>query len=170
MSWSRRLMLAGALALATGCGFQPLYGERGGGGPGDELAVIEIGLIPDRVGQELRNVLLDRLSPDGVPKRARYLLEVRLTVSKERRGIRKDETATRANLRISAGFVLRRAADGAVLFRGVSQATTSFNIVTSEFATLSAEAAAQRRGVRVLGEDIQARLAAYFGRERETGT
>ena len=163
MWWSRRLAVVALLALCTGCGFRPLYGESAGDLT-KELAGIRVSLIADRVGQELHNVLLDRLNPHGVPAKARYVLDVRLTIGREELGIRKDETATRANLEMMATFSLRRAADGVVVFEGRSRSTTSFNIVTSEFAMLSAEIGARRRAVILLGDDIKTRLVAFLTR------
>jgi len=127
-----------------------------------DLAAIKIGLISDRIGQQLYNELRDGLNPTGQPARPLYVLQVKLAESIEELAIRKDETATRANLYLRAEFKLLTAHDGAVLVIGQSRSTTSYNILSSEFATLSALADAQRRGVRVLGGDIKTRLGLYF--------
>jgi hypothetical protein len=86
-----------ALGFLAGCGFRPLYGT-----PQydilPELAAIQVSPIADRIGQQLRNMLYDRLTPDGEPKRPRYTLRVRVTTTKKSLGIQEDETVTRANL------------------------------------------------------------------------
>ncbi|MXW92861.1 MAG: hypothetical protein F4114_01440 [Rhodospirillaceae bacterium] len=166
-----------ALAIGlAGCGFQPLYadrpggkkgGESGGGDVAGDVATVRIAPIADRIGQILRNELLDRLNPSGEPADPRYALEVRLAVSRRELGIRRDETATRANLRFLSSFRLREADSGAIVYSGRTASVTSYNIVESEYATISAERAARRRGAILVADGIALRLAAYFNRLRK---
>ena len=175
-SWSNRrsargLGIAGLCAAAlllSACGFQPLYGSPGDGrpGPAEELAAIRIAPLPDRTGQQMHNLLRDRLNPNGQPRDAAYLLVIALSEAKQELGIRKDETATRANLILSADFSLREAASQKVLFSGVASSTNSYNILTNHFATLFAEKDARERALRELSEDIRTRLAVYFSQPR----
>lgn len=162
MSWFRATALAACLAILGGCGFQPLYGQRDRGSVTAELAAIKIKLIEDRVGQQLHNFLLDRLNPRGKPATAIYDLIIELKESKENLAIRKDETATRANLTLRAEYELRRAATGEILVEGFIRSVTSYDLVDSDFATLSAEADARKRAVREISEDIKIRLGIYF--------
>jgi LPS-assembly lipoprotein len=154
-----------ALGLLAACGFRPLYGT-----PQHpilpELAAIKVTPIPDRIGQQLRNMLYDRLTPKGEPRRPRYTLHVRLKTVKQSLGIQEDETVTRANLIVRADYVLRGARDGTQLIKGVSRSTTSYDVVESDFATLAAEADAERRALTVIRDDITARLSFYFTRDR----
>ena len=166
MWWCRAAATLTIALWLGGCGFQSLYGESGARSVDGNLAAIKIGLISDRVGQQLYNELRDGLNPTGQSARPLYVLQVELAESIEELAIRKDETATRANLSLHAEFKLLAAHDGAVLVSGQSRSTTSYNILSSEFATLSALADAQRRGVRVLGSDIKTRLGLYFGSKR----
>ncbi len=166
-----RCLAAGVVAVLAiglaGCGFRPLYGERDGGSVARDIATVRIAPIADRIGQMLRNELLDRLNPAGEPADPRYALEVRLAVSRQELGLRKDETATRANLRFRSRFRLREAASGAIVYSGRTASVTSFNIVESEYATISAERAARRRGTLLVADSIALRLAAYFNRLRK---
>ena len=86
------------------------------------------------------------------------------SVSKTELGIERDETATRAKLSLSANFKLHGGPNNAVVFYGTSISTSSFNIVDSEFATLSAEKDAIDRAARVVSENIKIRLALYLNR------
>jgi LPS-assembly lipoprotein len=150
------LMLAGL----AGCGFRPLYGGDAGGSAAS-LAQIRIANIPDRPGQQLRNLLLDRLTPLGPPARPAYELSVVLREARHDLAIRKDESATRANLVLTASFVLVPAdARDARRFAGSAVSTNSFNRVRSDFAALSAENDARNRALRVLAEEIRLRIAA----------
>lgn len=162
MSWFRATALAACLAILGGCGFQPLYGQRDRGSVAAELAAVKIKLIENRIGQQLHNFLLDRLNPRGEPATAIYDLIIALKESKEDLAIRKDATATRANLTLRAEYELQRAATGEILVEGSIRSVTSYNIVDSDFATLSAESDARERAVREISEGIKIRLGIYF--------
>jgi len=162
----RRFLLLSALATLAGCGFRPLYGTRAYGGSGavEALSQTWIDPIPDRIGQLLRNNLLDRLNPQGEPERARYRLAVKVAVSKEGLAITKDESITRFNLRVSALFVLHDAGSGQELTRGTARTIAAYNVVDSQFATLVAEKDAEVRAARELSDELRTRLAVYFTR------
>ncbi len=172
MWWYDPLRRAGArsvfvfLALLTAaCGFQPLYGRSDTGiRPQDRLASVRIQPLPDRVGQKMHNLLRDRLNPRGQPVKPAYNLEIRLTETLQELGIRKDETATRANLILQANFVLRDAATNDDLFRGRSRSVNSYNILESQFATQFSESDARDRALREISDEIRNRLAVYFAR------
>ncbi len=149
------------LSLAA-CGFQPIYGGSTPSGVRTSLAMIEVGLIEDRVGQQLRNELVRRLHPDGRPVKPSYRLQVNLSIGKRDLALKKSEIATRANLRMTAAYTLRKNTDGEALIRGTSRITTSYDILTNDFATLTAEEDARRRGVRELADEITNRLAAFL--------
>lgn len=161
-----------ALGWLVACGFVPLYAT-----PRYEvlphLAAIEVSPIPDRAGQQLRNVLYVRLTPKGPPARPAYVLDVDLSVARQLLGFQRDDTATRANFIASASYVLRAVSDGRELTSGQSRFTTSYDVLLSEYATLSAEADAERRALRLIGDDIAMKLSFYFARitrERETAS
>lgn len=176
MSWSdgrRRFLLAAAAGAAplllAGCGFQPLYGRGSVGAVDDDLARVEIGLIPDRIGQQVHNYLLDRINRAGRPERARHRLDVRLSSSKVILGIERDQTATRAKLVLTADFDLTDLATGEVVLRRSARSANSYNIVDSALATRSAELDATDRAARELAEEIRLILALYFRRRAAEG-
>jgi LPS-assembly lipoprotein len=165
-SWQTILALGLALVI-TGCGFQPLYSERGPGNAA-ALALIEVDPIKDRVGQKFRALLQEKLSPKGPPYRPGYVLVVTLAESRRGLAIRKDESATRANLVLSATFSLRPTGVGfynvaALPFSGSVTSTNSYNVLQSEFATQSAETDARDRALRILAEEIRLRIAMALG-------
>ncbi len=178
MWWSRPVpqrvrLAAGAaclllgLALA-GCGFQPLYGrsDTQAVSPLDHMAAIRIAPLPDRVGQQMHNLLRDRLNPRGQPREPAYRLDLELSESRRELGIRKDETATRANLILSASFTLREFGSDRVLLQGRTSSVNSFNILTSQFATSFSESDARKRALRELSDNIRTRLGIYFSADR----
>src|SRR6266481_880851 len=104
MSWSRkaRALAVLSLALATGaCGFRPLYGDIGQtGGVQSKLSQVVVDPIPDRLGQKLRQDLLDRIEPRGESGTGRYHLLVKLAEAQDGEGIRSDLTYARVNYRL----------------------------------------------------------------------
>jgi LPS-assembly lipoprotein len=159
MLWSRLFLCLG-LVLA-GCGYHPLYGQRGADNASvvDELALIRIEGIPDRTGQKMYNMLRERLNPYGKPEQAKYALSVALTETRETLFLEKDETATRTNLTLKASFILRRLDDSSVLVTGSSRSVTSYDILSSPFATEVSKEDARERCARAISDDMRTRLA-----------
>ena len=157
------LLVGGAV---SGCGFQPLYAKN----PSESTVYnqgfpqVDIGLIPDRLGQILRNELLDRINPRGVAATPTYRLEV---AAQERRSdivILRDSTATFAKFIVEANWRLVDLKTNEVVTKGKNQRTSSFTISSSEYAILQAEKDARQRAATELAEDIRLRLALYFDR------
>ena len=152
-----------AATLLSACGYQPLYGERSGGVPVRQaFSAISIAPIPDRVGQLVRNQLIDSLTPQGRPRDPVYILTVVLTQTKEGVALQSDEQATRFNVTLEARFALRESDGGAVVTQGNTRSVAAFNIVRSEFANITAEADAQRRAARQVADSIALRLGVHF--------
>lgn len=157
-------VLAVAVLLLAGCGFQPLYGARGGvANEGVEaMAATRIALIPDRAGQALRNNLLDRLTPRGTPASPRYELAVSLSERLDRLGIALDDSATYGRLTVVARFTLREVASGQPVYAGQSRWTNGFTMVSSHFANMTSEADARSRALLEISEDIRLQLGLHF--------
>ncbi len=171
MSWSRRavcrlgLGVGATVALGglAGCGFQPLHGQADNGSSVTaDLSSVRVEPLRDRVGQQMHNFLRDRLNPRGQPVSPSYRLRVQLTEIVSETGVRRDETATRANLRINADFSLFDFGGGEALFAGSSSSTTSYDILENPFATTVSEEDARERALREVADDIQTRLSIYF--------
>ncbi|WP_282604773.1 LPS assembly lipoprotein LptE [Pelagibius sp. Alg239-R121] len=164
--------LIASLAL-TGCGFQPLNSQdsaaasgsvnaAGNGSTLNELAAIRIAPLSDRAGQEMHNLLRDRLNPAGQPTAPKYELQVRLTESIREVAFESDETATRADLSIVAIYQLRRSDNQKMVSTGRSRSVSSYNILEKQFASTISEADARSRTLRDIADDIRIRLAAHF--------
>lgn len=154
------VIVVAAAMLLQACGFRPVYHARGDASS-ETLSTIDVEPIADRKGQQLRTMLRARLSPKGPADRAFYRLTVTLTESKSELAIRRDESATRANLTLSAKFRLERLPPYAPgTFDGSALSTNSYNVLDSDYATLSAENDARNRALRTLAEEIRLRIAA----------
>ena len=165
----RRGFVAGAAAVVlltlAGCGFRPLYFERAEMPEVTaELALIDIRPIAERVGQEVRNNLLDLVTPLGEPARARYILTVDLVESRQGLALQRDATVTRYNLTVNAEFHLLDAATRAEVNSGSVRSTAAFNVLRADFANVIAERDAEERAARVVAEEIATRLSVFFAR------
>lgn len=163
----RSLLLLAPLGLLAGCGFQPLYGNRQGGGAvaAPEMAQIAIAPIGDRAGQMLRNELRDSLTPTGVPAQPRWRLDVTLKETTTDLVILRDATSTFAKYVGDAKWVLVDLATDTPALQGRSRRIASYSISSSEFASLQAEADARRRVLTAIAEEIRLRLGIHFKRD-----
>ena len=161
------LLLFAALCLGA-CGFRPLYGEHAHAPEVQaQMSAVDIAPIGDRLGQIVRNHLLDAMNPRGTPRSPLYRLEVILTPTRENLAFREDEAATRVNLRVSASYALKRAHSDDVLERGGVRVITSYTVTRQEYATLVADRDAQARAAREIADEIVSRLAVWFERSAQ---
>ncbi len=168
MSWFRILVLLALVPSVGACGFRPLYDQRQDAAVTADLAAIQINVIADREGQKLHNFLLDRLNSKGPAATPLYRLRVTLTTDRRSLALRKDETATRVNLTLTAKYLLRDLRTAKVLFEGRSRATNSYNILQSEFATLASLDDATTQAARELSDEIKTRLAIFLSQRRNS--
>jgi LPS-assembly lipoprotein len=167
---SRRSGAALAALLLCGCGFQPLYatGSSAGVGAGTSLANIYVEPIPERVGYELRNELLDLFGASGQPQGATYRLKLLITQERtEGVALERNATITRYNYRLTAHYELFPASGTTPAKVGDVNALTAYNVASSPYATVIAQRDASDRAARDIAERIRTELAVYF---RESGT
>ena len=150
------------LLCLSACGFEPLYATRDGRSAAGDLAEIRINAIPDRVGQQLRNELLDRLTPRGPAPRQLYALDIKVSESRSELDLRRDTTSTFAKLDLTADFRLIEIATGKVVLSGQSKFASSYNLLRQTFANISAAEDARARGAREISDDLRLRLADFM--------
>jgi LPS-assembly lipoprotein len=159
--------VVGCLTLAA-CGFEPLYGDRtDAAATEDILAFVDVPPIANRTGQMVRIELTNRLTPTRPSPPSRYTLNVKLTRSKTSLAVKNDASATRANLTITASFKLLLNSDSTVLTKGSVRSVNGYDILLTDFATMSAEADARRRGAKDISDGIVDRLAIYMARNAQ---
>jgi LPS-assembly lipoprotein len=157
-----RVLALISLLLLGACGFKPLY-EAGGSTAAmrETLAAIEIAPIKDRIGQIMHNRLLDRLGTAGTPQ---YRLEITLEQSTEKYGTRPDAATTQEQITLRAHVRLMPYSGEEPLFEETLRARTSYDIVLSDFASVSQREDSARRLVLELAERIHRRLAIQFSK------
>jgi len=152
-----------AALMLSACGFRPLYASGPGGiGPGDILASIYVEPIPERVGYQLRNQLLDRLGGTGQQNGATYRLKVVLHENSEGVAIRPNASITRYNYTLSAHYDLYPADGTAPVKSGEIRALAAYNVASSPYATVVAEQDAGDRAAGDIAERVRVELAVFF--------
>ncbi len=146
-------------ASPAGCGFRPIHSDQSYAAAAN-LSLVEIALIPDRIGQMLRNELLDLFRPRAAD--TQFELTVSVTESIQNLGVQLNSIATRANLRVRASYTVTRRADNATMIQGSLESINSYNILKSDFATLAAEAGARRNAVREIAKRLQERVSVWL--------
>jgi LPS-assembly lipoprotein len=163
-----RSVPASALVLAlTACGFHPMMGAHGNSDPtvADQLARVQVATIDDRIGQELRNHLIDRFSHDGRSGPAEYRLDVTLQTNEAALTVEKNAMTSRAQWAVTATYRLVHIASNRVMFQDSDTVTPGFDISYAQYASLVSEQAALKRGVESLGELIATRVSVFFARD-----
>lgn len=160
----RALVLVLAALTLAACGFSPMYGSRGVASSETVVAAlsqVDVRPIAERRGMVLRQQLNEKLHPGGL-RNNRYDLQVRLASRTQELGVRKDSTTSRANLILTANFVLW---DGSRrLMRDRVRSTVSYNILDDQYATIASERDAESRALKQISDEIRVRLAVYFDR------
>lgn len=166
--------IAGCLLLG-GCGFHPLYAvpDMPKGAMQAHLRSIYVEPVPEKLGYELRNQLIDLLDGQSEAAGARYRLKVMLTTKSEAIGVQSQpapggltQTAiTRYNDKITAEYELVDPASNAVVAKGVETGLTSYNVLSSPYATLAVQQDADRRAAEDIADRIRIDLAVWFAQQ-----
>ncbi|HEY9078578.1 LPS assembly lipoprotein LptE [Magnetovibrio sp.] len=155
-------MLVAGLALSA-CGYRPLYGQNTSAPAAQQhLESVNVKPIPDRVGQMMRTALTRRLSPRGAKSSHAYDVVITLDESVTTLAVERNAFATRANLTLSANYLLTRRADHATLTSGSVKSVASYNILASDFATKAAKDDSRNRAIQDVADTLRTRLAIYF--------
>jgi LPS-assembly lipoprotein len=159
-----RVLLALFFLALAGCGFHPLYGGASGQIRRAELAQVQVTEIKSRLGSEMRNALIDRLTPDGEPVHPQYRLDVSLTEFREGVAIQQDASITRYNYQLTGNYKLVDLGTGKIVYEGQARSMNAYNVVDSPYATLTAERDAASRTALDVAAQMELGLAAYFDR------
>ncbi len=169
MSVSRALALAACAVLLGGCGFHPLYGDSGATAEtGGKLAAIFVEPVPNSLGYELRNALIDLFDASGRASGAAYRLHVTLNEKTEGVALQNDAAITRYNDTLSVNYELTDARTGAVMTKGLETGLSAYNVVASPYATLAAQRDADKRSAEDIAYRIRTDLAVFFEQGAKT--
>ena len=166
----KKIILITLMFFIFGCGFEPLYVQKKENnlwyfsGKFDtsitfEMAQIKIMNIADRFGQQVRNDLLDMLTPKGAPKNPKYWLYVDLQEKEiSQQALRKDITATRERVKYSVVYRLIDIESGENVVNGDSIAFVSYDILANPYSTTMAKKKTEEDAAKIIANDIALRL------------
>ena len=163
------ICFVGACAFnLSACGFRPLYGSNSD--VESKLAGIDVGLIPNRTGQVLREELQRRmLGPDAGP--TAYNLSVSLALHTDIAGIiATNSVASRERLSATADWKLRAVGDQKLVASGTANAVDAENILNQQYFAADMETdAVNQRLMELLADQITAEVAARLRAAKTTG-
>lgn len=163
---SRALVCLMVLALGpAGCGFQPIYAKprtAESSAMAAQLASIRVKGIDDRLGQQVRNNLVENLSPRGEPARPDYVLSVRLNQSSGGFASSKDGNATIERMTVNADYELTEALSGQKIYSGQARSFTSFRYIGPRYASTAAERDSETSAASEIAASIRTALTAFF--------
>ena len=167
------MVLAAVCGLAA-CGFEPLYVEKTSGDDlwyynnqydtdiVREMAQIKIEAVTDRIGQLIKNELMDTFNPHGTPKCAKYFLKIQPAQSNTvQQALRDDITATREKVKYTVNYSLWSKENGR-LVSGRSWVCLSYDLLDNPYSTTMDKKKVEKDGVKIIANDISLRIGAYF--------
>jgi LPS-assembly lipoprotein len=140
---------------------QPVSGSS----PGAQTVFDSIYVDPiegERIGYELRNILIDDLKGAAKPDKALYRLKVNARQNIEGIAVEPNATTTRYNYLLFAHYELSSMRTGRMLKRGDETTLGAYDVVESPYSTLVAEQAAQKRAAEDIATRIQVDLAVFL--------
>ena len=146
--------------IFTSCGYEPIYSKNPN--TNKELLSISVQNIKNRPGQILRNTLLNKLNPERERVITKYRLIVEISESKSSLAYRRDMSATRTDLKITANYLLKDIKNGEILLKQEAKSIASFDVVESVYATLIAEKDVREKNLKVISNDIYTNLVIFF--------
>jgi LPS-assembly lipoprotein len=154
--------------LLAGCGFHPLYGGTAGApGIAGPLSQVYVEPIPDRVGYELRNDLLDLFDGSGSPADAAFRLKLTLNEEEAAVALQQNTNITRYNYTLKAHYELFRRGSTEAAKTGDVTTLTAYNVAAAPYvyATVTAERDAKDRAADDLAERIRIAVAIFLRSE-----
>lgn len=160
-----RALVASLMLLLAGCGFAPMYGHTNGQAAIGPVNILE---IEGKAGHVLKTELDRILAPEqnGQPP---MTLQITIVEQVIPLGIRLDESATRAELRLIANYVLTPPSGGAQI-RGSVNSIVNYDIPTSAFGEIAAQDDARERAAETMAERFRAELAIRMAQQRRAHT
>jgi len=161
----RALFLSLMLLSLAACGFSPMYAPLSAGGPA--IGPVQVSLIQGKSGHVLETEL-DRIlavEDNGAPAAH---LDITLQEQITLLGLRRDESATRAQLQLTANYVLTPAnGDERAAIRGSVVTVVTYDIPTAAFGEISAQDDARERAAETMAERFRAELALRVAQQRD---
>lgn len=162
------------VTFLSACGFDPLYVEKTSGDDlwyynneydtdiVMEMAQIRVVNATDRIGQMVKNELIDIFNPRGAPRHSKYFLKLSPIKSRtKQQALRNDITATREKVKYTLDYSLWSEKDGK-LVSGQSWIFLSYDLLDNPYSTSMDKKKVEKDGAKILANEISLRIGAYF--------
>ena len=146
--------------MSSSCGYEPIYSKNIN--TNKELLSISIKNIKNRPGQILRNTLLNQLNPERERVITKYRLIIEISESSTSLGYRRDMSATRTDLEVTAKYLLKNVKNDEIILKEDVKSISSFDVVESVYATLVAEKDAREKSLKIISDNIYTNLVIFF--------
>lgn len=158
------IAVAPVLSACSDGGFRPLYGTIaiGGADVHDRLAAVDVGPVPGRVGQKMRNELVFQTTGGGGKLPPAYRLDLIVRESVTSTLVKISGDASGSVYTLETDFQLIRLADKQVVLQGKSAGRAGFERFNSIFSNVRARQDAEDRAATSVAQDLKTRLAAYL--------
>ena len=156
------------------CGFKPLYVEKTSGNNFwyynneynseivQEMSKIKVETVSDRIGQLVKNELIDIFTPLGVPKKAEYFLKIKpIDTRRSEQALRDDITATREKVQYTVEYSLWSKEKGE-LFTDSARISLSYDLLDNPYSTTMDKKKIEKDGAKILADDMALRIGAFF--------
>jgi len=158
----RALFASLTLLLVSACSFAPMYAPVGGG---PAIGPVEVQTVEGKSGHVLKTEL-DRILSVENNGATPALLVITLREQVEQLGLRRDESATRAELHLIANYIFTPA-NSTQTIRGSVETSVNYDIPTAAFAAISAQDDARERAAETMAERFRAELALRLAQVRD---
>ena len=161
-----RALIASLALLLGACGFQPMYATSANGGPA--IGPVQVAEIPGKAGHVLKTELDRILAVEAGAGGEPMLLEITLQETVIGLGLRRDESATRAELRLTANYVLTPPNNGRVI-RGSVFSVVNYDVPEAAYGEITAQDDARERAAETMAQRFRAELALRMAQQRAEG-
>lgn len=130
------------------------------------MAAIQVGIIPDRPGQLLRQALQERLGSNSGAVAPRFRLAVGYGIAGEGIAVTSNSTATRVRMTARASWTLTSFdPPHTVVTHGLTRAIASMNVFDQQYFAADLETEQEQRVLaREVADRIAEQLAVFFRR------
>lgn len=148
------------------CGFKPMYKKTAYNDLSQQTSKISIPPVKGydgKWGVDLRNSLLNQLTPDGKPANPKYYLNITLSQPAiTDYTIKNDGIASSYLITINANYMLINANTKSVILNKNAVSQISYNILKDQFSTEMLKNNAINLAIKSIGEQIYFAIITYF--------
>jgi LPS-assembly lipoprotein len=121
-----------------------------------------------RIGQLIRNDLLDRITPEGASGTVEYILKVEYKIEEEGYGIRADESVTLQNLKLLVSYELRTADKDELIMNSSARGIVTYDLVQSDYSNMIARKSVLERLSKEVAHQISIKIGTFLKKTQDT--